>query len=211
VNAALQQGANDRPVFVQAAVNVSYPREFKFQREDQAKLAQVAQSSGGRLLQLGDTNVKLFEAGGTLPAQSLRQVWDILLYAAALLFIVDVAARRLVFEKRAANTTVKVNVGQVAQAWRTARQRAADNMSNTGLSRSSSVVLDQGVASNVRGNAEVDLNSSGPLNSDDDRSMDSSISGAEIPLEQLPPLERLREAKRRARVDRDSDTKEPQS
>jgi hypothetical protein len=46
---------------------------------------------------LGDTNVKLFEAGGTLPAQSLRQVWDILLYAAALLFIVDVAARRLVF------------------------------------------------------------------------------------------------------------------
>jgi hypothetical protein len=207
----LQQSANERPVFVQAAVNVSYPREFKFQREDQAKLAQVAESSGGRLLQLGDTNVKLFEAGGTLPAQSLRQAWDILLYAAALLFIVDVAARRLVFEKRAANTTVKVNVGQMAQAWKTARQRAADNMSHTGVSVAPSVAVDQGVARNARGIAEVDLNSSGPLNANGDRSMDSSISGAEIPLEQLPPLERLRKAKRRARADRDSDTQEPQS
>ena len=210
VNAALQQGANDRPVFVQAAVNVSYPREFKFQREDQAKLAQVAQSSGGRLLQLGDTNVKLFETGGTLPAQSLRQVWDILLYAAALLFIVDVAARRLVFEKRAANTTVKVNVGQVAQAWKTARQRAADNMSHTGVSISSSVSADEGVVKSARGIAEVDLNSSGLLNEDGEHSLEASTSGAEIPLEQLPPLERLREAKRRARVDRDSDTQEPQ-
>ncbi len=123
----------------------------------------------------------------------------------------DVAARRLVFEKRAANTTVKVNVGQMAQAWKTARQRAADNMSHTGVSVAASVAVDQGVAKNARGIAEVDLNSSRSLNANGDRSMDSSISGAEIPLDQLPPLERLREAKRRARVDRDSDTQEPQS
>ena len=74
-----------------------------------------------------------------------------------------------------------------------------------------STAVDQGVARNARGNVEVDLNSSGPLNANGDRSMNSSISGTEIPLEQLPPLERLREAKRRARVDRDSDTQEPQS
>jgi hypothetical protein len=84
-------------------------------------------------------------------------------------------------------------------------------MSHTNVSVAPSVAVDQGVAKNARGIAEVDLNSSRSLNANGDRSMDSSISGAEIPLDQLPPLERLREAKRRARVDRDSDTQEPQS
>ena len=201
VNAALQQGASERTVFVQAAVNVSYPREFRFQREDLPKLQQVAQSSGGRVLQLGDTSVQLFEAGGTLPAQSLRQVWDLLLYAATLLFIVDVAARRLVFEKRAVGARNKVVVGQVAQAWRTARNRAAADMAQAGASAASVAARVDNGAVKASGNSNLDLNLPQSQESDVGNSDQTTVVELEVPLEQLSPLERLREAKRRARVD----------
>ena len=209
VNAALQQGESERPVFVQAAVNVSYPREFKFQRQDLAKLQLVAQSSGGRVLQLGDTNVTLFEAGGTLAAQSMRQVWDILLYAATLLFIVDVAARRLVFEKRAAGDGNKVVVGQVAQAWKKARQRAAQDMPLDDKSVASVTASAKGGGAKVGTKSNLDLNSQQALDSEVGNSQQATGVELEVPLDQLPPLERLREAKRRARAADASRHQEP--
>ena len=209
VNAALQQGESERPVFVQAAVNVSYPREFKFQRQDLAKLQLVAQSSGGRVLQLGDTNVTLFEAGGTLAAQSMRQVWDILLYAATLLFIVDVAARRLVFEKRAAGDGNKVVVGQVAQAWKKARQRAAQDMPLDDKSAALVTASANGGGAKVGTKSMIDLNSQQALDSEVGKSQQATGIELEVPLDQLPPLERLREAKRRARAADASRHQEP--
>ena len=209
VNAALQQGESERPVFVQAAVNVSYPREFKFQRQDLAKLQLVAQSSGGRVLQLGDTNVTLFEAGGTLAAQSMRQVWDILLYAATLLFIIDVAARRLVFEKRAAGAGNKVVVGQVAQAWKKARQRAAQDMPLDDKSAALVTANANGGGAKVDTKSIMDLNSQQALDSEVGKSQQATGIELEVPLDQLPPLERLREAKRRARAADASRHQEP--
>jgi len=209
VNAALQQGESERPVFVQAAVNVSYPREFKFQRQDLAKLQLVAQSSGGRVLQLGDTNVTLFEAGGTLAAQSMRQVWDILLYVATLLFIVDVAARRLVFEKRAAGAGNKVVVGQVAQAWKKARQRAAQDMPLDDKSVALVTASAKGGGAKVGTKSNLDLNSQHALDSEVGNSQQATGVELEVPLDQLPPLERLREAKRRARAADASRHQEP--
>ena len=209
VNAALQQGESERPVFVQAAVNVSYPREFKFQRQDLAKLQLVAQSSGGRVLQLGDTNVTLFEAGGTLAAQSMRQVWDILLYAATLLFIVDVAARRLVFQKRAAGAGNKVVVGQVAQAWKKARQRAAQDMQHVGAAAVLVTASANGGAKKARATSNIDMNSPQALDNEVENSGKAAGVELEVPLDQLPPLERLREAKRRARAADASGHQEP--
>ncbi len=209
VYAALQQGEIEQPVFVQAAVNVSYPREFKFQRQDLAKLQLVAQSSGGRVLQLGDTNVTLFEAGGTLAAQSMRQVWDILLYAATLLFIVDVAARRLVFEKRAAGAGNKVVVGQVAQAWKKARQRAAQDMPLDDKSAALVTASANGGGAKVGTKSNLDLNSQHALDSEVGNSQQATGVELEVPLDQLPPLERLREAKRRARAADASRNQEP--
>ncbi|MCE9619024.1 MAG: VWA domain-containing protein [Planctomycetes bacterium] len=188
VNAALKQGSSERPVFVQAAVNVSYPREFRFQREDQAKLAQVAAVSGGRVLKLGDPAVQLFDAGGTLPAESLRQLWDILLYAATGLFVLDVAARRLVFEKRSASADAKVVVGQVAQAWKTARQRAAGETARASAPVAAPRVAPQRAAAPA---SVVELDEPIP-------EAPVATREPEIPLDQLSPLERLREAKRRA-------------
>ena len=211
VNAALQQGESERPVFVQAAVNVSYPREFKFQRQDLAKLQLVAQSSGGRVLQLGDTNVTLFEAGGTLAAQSMRQVWDILLYAATLLFIIDVAARRLVFEKRAAGDGNKVVVGQVAQAWKKARQRAAQDMPRVGAAAVLVTASANGGAKKARATSNIDMNSPQALDNEVENSGKAAGVEMEVPLDQLPPLERLREAKRRARAADASGHQEPLS
>ena len=211
VNAALQQGESERPVFVQAAVNVSYPREFKFQRQDLAKLQLVAQSSGGRVLQLGDTNVTLFEAGGTLAAQSMRQVWDILLYAATLLFIVDVAARRLVFQKRAAGAGNKVVVGQVAQAWKKARQRAAQDMQPVGAGAALVTASANGGAKKTRATSNIDMNSPQALDNEVENSGQAAGVELEVPLDQLPPLERLREAKRRARAADASGHQEPLS
>ena len=209
VNAALQQGESERPVFVQAAVNVSYPREFKFQRQDLAKLQLVAQSSGGRVLQLGDTNATLFEAGGTLAAQSMRQVWDILLYAATLLCIVDVAARRLVFQKRAAGAGNKVVVGQVAQAWKKARQRAAQDMPRVGAAAVLVTASANGGAKKARATSNIDMNSPQALDNEVENSGKAAGVELEVPLDQLPPLERLREAKRRARAADASGHQEP--
>jgi Ca-activated chloride channel family protein len=197
VNAALKQGTDERPVFVQAAVNVSYPREFRFQRDDQTKLAEVARISGGRVLKLGDTNVKLFQTDGTLPAESLRQMWDLLLCAATFLFIVDVAARRLVFQKRTANETTKVVVGQVGQAWKTARIRAADDMSQTEAAKATFQAHDRSGAANSIAAMNSTIN---PLDAQVDPINDSSTRAPQDSLEQLSPLERLREAKRRARA-----------
>ena len=211
VNAALQQGESERPVFVQAAVNVSYPREFKFQRQDLAKLQLVAQSSGGRVLQLGDTNVTLFEAGGTLAAQSMRQVWDILLYAATLLFIVDVAARRLVFQKRAAGAGNKVVVGQVAQAWKKARQRAAQDMQPVSAATVFVTASTNGGSKKARATSNIDMNSPQALDNEVENSGQAAGVELEVPLDQLPPLERLREAKRRARAADASGHQEPLS
>ncbi len=205
VNAALKQADGERPVFVQAAVNVSYPREFTFQREDSAKLAQVARSSGGRLLQLGDPNVKLFEAAGTQPAQMYRQLWDMLLYAATLLFLVDVAARRLVFTKRDAGEPTKVIVGQMGQAWQAARKRAADGLSQPNGLTAINSPRNQGGATLANGPALQDLHESNSVDTQ------ASTTIVEVPLDQLPPLERLREAKRRARQGDDSRPQEPQA
>ncbi len=190
VSAALQQGADQRPVFVQAAVNVSYPREFRFQREDLGRLERIAAASGGRVLKLGDPAVRLYEPSGTLPAESLRQLWDMLLAVATALFVVDVAARRLVFERRPAAVQARAATAPVAQAWKNARKRAASGMAG---GASSSAPARAASPPPRPAAPPIELDASGEA---------AAAPGApqpERPLDQLSPLERLREAKRRVR------------
>jgi len=107
----------------------------------------------------------------------------------------------LVFEKRAVGARNKVVVGQVAQAWRTARNRAAADMAQAGASAASVAASVDNGAVKASGNSNLDLNLPQSQESDVGNSDQTTVVELEVPLEQLSPLERLREAKRRARVD----------
>ena len=60
-----------------------------------------------------------------------------------------------------------------------------------------------------RGNSNLDLNLPQSQESEVDNSDQTTVVELEVPLEQLSPLERLREAKRRARVDGASQNQGP--
>jgi hypothetical protein len=89
-----------------------------------AALERVAARTGGRLLQVGDPDVRLHEAGSLRIPEAVRHAWDICLVVAAVLFVVDVATRRLALAWGDRQGPVRRDTDRVAQAWRTARERA---------------------------------------------------------------------------------------
>ena len=148
VNAALGMAGSARPVFTQASVSVPYPREFRTAQADPDRMAAIARRTGGRVLQVGDVQAKLFETEGMPMPESMRQAWDLCVFLAAALFVVDVAVRRLSIERpvrRAAEAPR--NAARVTAAWKQARHRAhmpaaaqeggAVGMSSSGASNAS--------------------------------------------------------------------------
>jgi len=125
VNAAVGMAAGARPMFTQAVVSVPYPREFRSADPDLARLEAIAQRTGGRVIRVGDASADLFLDEGLPVPETIRQAWDLCVYIAALLFIVDVAVRRLSLEwntKPAAE--VVRDTARVTAAWRHARASA---------------------------------------------------------------------------------------
>jgi hypothetical protein len=125
VNAAVGLAAGARPMFTQAVVSVPYPREFRSADSDLARLESIAHRTGGRVIRIGDTTADLFLDDGMPVPETIRQAWDLCVYLAAFLFIVDVAVRRLSLEW---NTKPKAEVvrdtARVTAAWRHARASA---------------------------------------------------------------------------------------
>jgi Mg-chelatase subunit ChlD len=124
MNAAVGLSGSARPLFTQASISVPYPREFRRVGADMAALERVAARTGGRLLKVGDPDVRLHEAGSLRVPEALRQAWDICLVAAAMLFLMDVAARRLALGWGDRQGPVRRDTDRVAEAWRAARRRA---------------------------------------------------------------------------------------
>jgi uncharacterized membrane protein len=118
---------------LQAAVCVPYPREFRDVSDNAAKLEQLRQRTGGRVLTFDDPTVTdLFEKTGTPIPLSPRDVWDLMAIIGACLFLIDVAARRLSIDpnkvRRAAQKAVgkRQEVGDsTMSAWKKAKSQVS--------------------------------------------------------------------------------------
>ena len=126
VNAAVTMAGAERPMFTQASVSVPYPREFRSVGADAARLEAIARRTGGRVLRVGDPGVNLFLSEGLPVPESMRQAWDLCVYLAAALFVIDVAVRRLSIEwpVRKASAGASRDAARVTAAWKQARRAA---------------------------------------------------------------------------------------
>jgi uncharacterized membrane protein len=128
VNFGLGRDAEGRRASVQASVSVPYPKEFRTVRDNRALLEQIADRTGGRVLRLGNpAAVDAFLRDGLPIPESARRMWDLMAILAAVLFLVDVAVRRIAIDWGGAReslagrvATRQVGDGTVA-AWKKAR------------------------------------------------------------------------------------------
>ncbi len=186
VNAAV--GAGGRPMFTQASVSVPYAREFRTASADPERLQAVARRTGGRVLAVGDPAADLFLNQGMPVPESMRQAWDLCVELAAVLFLLDVAVRRLALEwpKKRAKEAPR-DATRVTEAWRLAR-RAAQGAAPVPASAAPSEPSGATLAMDA---------SDAPRN--DTPSQPAASPEAPIEPQDDSPLGRLRAAKRRAR------------
>ncbi|MDY7108228.1 MAG: VWA domain-containing protein [Planctomycetota bacterium] len=103
VNIAFAGGSGDavEQGNLQAAVTVPYAREFRAVKHNAALLRQLAELTGGRVLDASDPGtVDLFYRGELEVARTPKPVWDFLAILAASLLLLDVAARRIALDAR---------------------------------------------------------------------------------------------------------------
>jgi hypothetical protein len=82
-------------------VAVPYPREFRATSHNAALLHELADRTGGRVLQIADEqSVDLFDDTGLEVPRSPRPIWDLLAIIAAAWLVIDVAIRRLWIDRR---------------------------------------------------------------------------------------------------------------
>ncbi|MEW6199538.1 MAG: VWA domain-containing protein [Planctomycetota bacterium] len=79
---------------LRTGVVLSYSPEYRTLRDDAERLTDVARRTGGRVLDLGDPDT-VFDAGSIRPAQVRRPLWEDLIRLTLLLFLLDVAVRRI--------------------------------------------------------------------------------------------------------------------
>jgi len=189
---------------IQGAVSLAYPREFRTSRDNAALLRAVAEETGGRILSLRDLAVTdLFDRTGLSQPQSVRRIWDILAIIAAAILVIDVAVRRLVFDRESARDMAQQALGgargtsgEIVAAWKKARRKsdegaaagdAGSNDASTTTSRSESF------GARTSSTTSSALPASKPITPSND--------GADPLADEQPlsPLERLRQAKQRAR------------
>ena len=188
VNAAFGMTGAARPVFTQASVSVPYPREFRTVQADPDRMAAIARRTGGRVLQVGDANANLFETQGMPMPESMRQAWDLCVFLAAALFVVDVAVRRLSIEwpmRRAAEAPR--DAARVTAAWKQARQRARTND-----------IVEAGAPADTR-SAATAAASAAPIALEEPPPEAAPQPSAEPEPQDDSPMGRLRAARRRAR------------
>lgn len=95
VTAGLQEGKRERPLATRGVV-MSYPREYKDLKSNPQLLSRLASLTGGKAYSLKETPRGIFERSGE-SSQSSQEVWPWLLFFASILFVFDIALRRLDF------------------------------------------------------------------------------------------------------------------
>ncbi|MGA1399988.1 MAG: VWA domain-containing protein, partial [Phycisphaerales bacterium] len=125
-------GPDGRAANVLGAVTVPYPREHLAQRDDEARLREIAEKTGGRVLAIGDPRVtELFLRELITVPIAPKRAWDLLVLVALGLFLLDVAVRRLGLEPGELLAPLGRLVGRrpargeaAVAAWQRARSRA---------------------------------------------------------------------------------------
>ncbi len=92
--------------------------EFKHLSADPQSLIALANRTGGRVFDLGDpASANLFDRIGLVERQTLQPIWPILLMIAFALFVLDLGARRVAFDRwiaQARDETIAVSRGVLA-------------------------------------------------------------------------------------------------
>ena len=160
VNAVFPGDEAGAAASVQAVVAVPYRKEFATTRDNRALLEMIAERTGGRVLDPRDDLelVDPFDRSGLEMPMSPTRIWDIVVVIAASLFVLDVAVRRISFERRRRRQQ-KVSDGSTVEAWKTARRRA---------SRSSDGDVEQDAADIASTRVEVDEDASPGFSVGDD-------------------------------------------
>ncbi|MEE8507837.1 MAG: glutamine amidotransferase, partial [Myxococcota bacterium] len=135
VNVNYAGGTHDAPLQgnLQAAVSVPYSREFRAIKHNAALLTQLATRTGGRVLDGADpTLIDLFDREGLEVPRTHKRIWDLLAIIAAMLFVLDVAARRVSVDPKRLMALVGKAVGRRGEAttdtvaaWKRTRARVA--------------------------------------------------------------------------------------
>ncbi len=112
---------------VQAAVSVPYRKEFATTRDNRTLLEMIADRTGGRVFDSSENLdiVDPFDREGLEMPSSPTRIWDVIVAVCAGLFIMDVAIRRLSFERERRTAAAASRSGSAVDAWRTARRRAS--------------------------------------------------------------------------------------
>ncbi|MBI5763106.1 MAG: VWA domain-containing protein [Planctomycetes bacterium] len=107
VRVAQQQRDGGRSIgILQAVVSVANSAETKQLRSDEARLQEIAQKAGGRVVDL-TTPDKLFEPGDVREMRTFQPIWDVFLKWSIVLFLLDVAVRRLSLSPTAAGAAIR--------------------------------------------------------------------------------------------------------
>ncbi|MDA0802619.1 MAG: hypothetical protein O2819_02550 [Planctomycetota bacterium] len=196
-----------------AAVSSPYPREYLATRDNAPLLREVAELTGGRVLSLqGAASSNLFLAEGLKIPTAQRRIWDLLALIAAIALIIDIAARRLVFDRSGATSLAQRVVGATASgsrggldALRRVREGEATRDVGAETSTPATTAMPRKDPGSRRTASAAPASVASPSDGESAHRRDEAVTGTESePTDgasdaSLSPLERLRRARERAR------------
>jgi uncharacterized membrane protein len=135
VNIGFESGSGDTAEKgnLQAAVSVPYPKEFRSFHHNAARLQQLADLTGGRVLTQNDPLLAdIFNKDDLEIPRTMKRMWDLLAIICASLLVLDVAARRISFDPARARERLSKAVGRreeasmgTVAAWKRTREQVA--------------------------------------------------------------------------------------
>jgi len=194
---------------VQSVVTVPYAPEFRDLSDNAPLLEEVARETGGRVLPPEPAQVDLFDRAGLVLPESAQPLTKPLIIAWLALFLVDVAVRRLAVDFRA---MVRRAAGWLRSLLptRAAKQEAAVQRLRTRTQKVREQLAGRAPDPNAGRRFEAPEGAAPPM-PEIDESTEAAAAPATPPAEQKPPppaakpgagyLDRLREARRRAKKD----------
>ena len=134
------RGKSGRGGMMLGGVSVNASEELRDLHSNPAALAHVASVTGGRMLSPFDPDADLFTRDGLAPRRSVMPIWDILVPLAIAMLLLDVAVRRLAWDRqslryaaagaaafvRSFTETRKTSGEPVVSALRRAKESASD-------------------------------------------------------------------------------------
>jgi Ca-activated chloride channel family protein len=204
------QGTASRSGVVQAALSYSYSAEWSDVQSDDVLLTEVARRTEGRVLNLQHADA-VYEPWSIRPVQSRRPLWEDFVRLALILFLLDVAVRRLAVTPLEAARRLRGFIAELAgvaaapsadtlTSLRGARDRARD------VHEVASPEAGAGIPPETGGSSEA---LGGPASPPSDHVAEPAAPTSKRPAKpnvatETPGYaERLRRAKRRARGEQD--------